>query len=491
MTRVMKTSYIAQALVMFLLAPCSHAQQNSGQQGQQGQSQQKPLDTRINQPATTNSNPDADNTDQTQPDSHALSGVGTYGVGGTDHSYFLPSAQIAEYGDTNPGFGSGVNFQPITSFGGQLLFQKLHRRQKLSLQYSGGAVIYDRGNAPNSTYQQMAVTEAITGRRVSVSLSDYFSYLPESGYGAGGFGTPFGGGPPSLFGIGGIPFGLNPGFISSQSIFSNFSKRFDNSSLGELDYLLSSRSSITMSGGADILHFFGSSLLDSHTYIVRSGYNYQLSPRNTLSVLYDGTLFYYDQFPIDDFQAHAAQVAYGRRITGRLGFQASGGPQIIVPKVGNSFTTWTFSSSLQYAWQRAQLGIGYDRYTSNGGGFYFGAYTNEVRANYSRQVTRTWNVNIDAAFARNTAISFALNPATGATPYNSIYAGASVSRPIGRYVSAFANYNVQWQQTGFCQFGVGCGPGFTRHIFGVGFNWNFRRIGSEDVFHAIGAGKAR
>jgi hypothetical protein len=491
-----KISIFLSALVAILGASPSNAQQSgSGQQQSQsqGQPQQKPLDTRINPPTAPANANDNGTADQVNPDTHALSGVETYGVGGVDRSYFVPSAQFSEYADSNGTYtSSGSSVQPVTSVGGQLVFRKVHRRQDFSLQYSGGGVFFDRGNQSNYTYQQMSATEKINWRRGSISLSDYFSYLPDSGYGAGGFGTPFGGGPPNLFGIGGIPFGLNPGFVSSQSIFTSAGRRFNNSSIGEVDYNLGPRSSVTGSVGYDLLHYFGSSLLNSNTVIVRGGYNYQMNPLSTVSLIYGGSIFHYDQFPIDNFQAHSIQVAYGRRITGRMGLQLSAGPQIILPNLGNTITSWTLSASLRYAFQRSDINLSYSRYTSNGGGLYFGAYTDEVRLYGDRQLTRVWSANATASFARNTPISFSGNPIVGASPYDSIYAGVGVSRPIGRYFSAFANYNFQWQSAGFCALAAACGPSFTRHIVGVGINWNFRPIGSpEGVVHALSAGKAR
>lgn len=475
--------------------PLAAQQSGTGQQQSQsqGQTQQKPMDTRINPPATPANGTDNGAADQVNPDTHSLSGVETYGVGGVDRSYFVPSAQFSEYADSNANYTStGTSVLPVTSIGGQLVFRKLHRRQDFSLQYSGGGVFYDRGNQSNYAYQQMSVTEKINWRRGSVTLSDYFSYLPDSGFGAGGFGTPFAGGPPNLFGIGGIPFGLNPGFLSSQSIFTNTGRRFDNSTFGEVDYNLGPRSSVTGSVGYDLLHFFGPSFLNSNTVIFRGGYNYQINALNSVGLVYSGSLFRYNQFSTDDFQAHSAQVSYGRRITGRLGLQMSAGPQIIVEKVGNNITTWTASASLRYAFQRSDINLSYSRYTGNGGGLYFGAYTDEVRLYGDRQLTRVWSANATVSFARNSPLSFGGSPIVGASAYESIYAGVGISRPIGRYISTFANYNLQWQSQGFCALGAVCGTSFTRHIVGIGINWNFRPIGSpEDVVHALSAGKAR
>ncbi|HET9400042.1 MAG TPA: hypothetical protein VFO34_03740 [Candidatus Acidoferrales bacterium] len=471
----------------------TQSQQNQSQQGQtqQGQTQQKPLDTRVNPPA--NSSSDTSDSGQVTPDTHSLSGAETYGVGGIGHSYFLPSLQFAEYADTNDSFaGSSANLEPVTQVGGQLLYKKIRSRQDFTVQYSGGGVFYDRGSASNYTYQQMGISEKYSWRRASIQLSDYFSYLPDSGYGAGGFGTSFAGGPPGLFGIGGIPFGLNPGFLSDQSIFTAFARRYDNSSFGEFDYQLSPRSSVTATGGYDMLHFFDSSLFNSHTYIFRGGYNYQATAKSTISFIYTGTLFRYNQFSADNFQVHIGQAAYGRRITGRLGLQLAAGPQVIVPLTGKNIYSWTVNSSLRYAWQRADVAVEYNRFTNNGGGIYFGAYANEFRLAGDRRVSRAWTVNANIAYARNTPIPLGVIANGTLNSYDSIYAGVSASRPVGRYISAFANYNFQWQSQGFCSIGFVCGPSFTRHVFGVGFNWNFRPIGSpEDLFHAISAGKAR
>jgi hypothetical protein len=481
---------ICAAFPFLLCAPKIDAQAQTGQQ--QGQSQQKPIDPRLNPPPAGNTN-DTGDADQPPPDTHAMSGAETYGISGAGRSYFLPSAQFGEYADTNALYsGSSINLQPVTTVGGQLMYKLVRRRQEFSLEYSGGGVFYDRGFGSNYTYQQMTATEKLNWRRASIQLSDYFSYLPDSGYGAGGFGLPFAGGPPSLFGVGGAPFGLNPGFLSSQSIFTSFARRFDNSSFGEFDYQLGPRSSITATGGYDVLHYFDAGLFNTHTFIFRGGYNFQATAKSSFSLIYNGSLFRYNQLPANNFQAHSGQIGYGRRITGRLGLQISAGPQVIVPTAGNNLFSWTLNSSLRYAWERSDLALSYNHYATNGGGLYFGSYADELRLSGDRNLTRKWTGNANVAFARNSPILFGANPTTGVNPYYSVYSGISISRPIGRYISAFSNYNFQWQNRGFCSIGFVCGPSFTRHIFGVGFNWNFRPIGSpEDVIHAISAGKAR
>ena len=69
------------------------------------------------------------------------------------------------------------------------------------------------------------------------------------------------------------------------------------------------------------------SQLNYGNVIFTAGYNYQISRQNTIGLSYQFSSFNYSNFD-QSIKNNIIAVSYGRRITGKLAFQASGGPDI-------------------------------------------------------------------------------------------------------------------------------------------------------------------
>ncbi len=438
------------------------------------------------QPATSAGNADTqDSTGHASTDRQPLSGAEKYSVGlnGRGRSYFLPTFQILQSADTNPtntntsGFS---NINAVTTFNGNLSLRRLSGRSQFMADYSGGGMIYDRNFGLNSSYHQVGISEQVDGRRWSLLLGDNFSYIPDSGYGFGGgfggFGVPLAFGPGSNLGSTNSMFNLNPGIVPSQSILTGRARRFDNGVIGQVDYRASARSTVTFSGSFGLLHFLDSGYFNSKSYGFRAGYDYNLTAKDTISVMYGVNFFRYDAVA-NNFFGQSVQVAYGRKLTSRMAFQISGGPQINRNRFSGSGTThfnWNLGSSLQYAFPNWNLNLSYNHYTSLGAGVFLGAYSDEVRGSASRRLSRQWSGSVDVAYAHNRATPMTTSLSTF-PGFQTLSAGGSLSRPLGHYSFLSFNYSAQRQTNGSCVSGA-CAPTFLRHVFGVGFSFNFRPI---------------
>ena len=97
-----------------------------------------------------------------------------------------------------------------------------------------------------------------------------------------------------------------------------------------------------------------------------------------------------------------------------------------------------------------------------------------VTARFSRQLTRTVNGTISGGYARNQALAI---PGFGIfnQNYDYAFAGASVSRPLGRTLNLFLSYQAQYQfsNVAFC-VGVTCGTSVVAHLISVGLHWQAR-----------------
>ena len=100
----------------------------------------------------------------------------------------------------------------------------------------------------------------------------------------------------------------------------------------EFDEFLTARTSLTFVGGYSLLHYFDTALLDYGDATFQGGYNYQMSRKDTIAVSYLFSGFRYSNFN-QSINTHTVAVSYGRRVTGRLAFQASAGPQIVFSRM--------------------------------------------------------------------------------------------------------------------------------------------------------------
>ena len=180
-----------------------------------------------------------------------------------------------------------------------------------------------------------------------------------------------------------------------------------------------------------------------------------------------------------DIDDHSVQLAYGRRITGRLALQLSAGPEIYIvsdPVSGSGrLLTWTAQSGLTYQFRRSSLAVSYATYLAGGSGVLNGSQSHSVQMTVTQRLSRMWSGSLDAGFARNTALQGTTTQTN--TAFNTWYGGFNLSRPLGRYTNLYFNYYLQ-RQTGTdpssCITGGVCSTSLLRHHFGVGVNFHSR-----------------
>ncbi len=323
---------------------------------------------------------------------------------------------------------------------------------------------------PGFSYYNFVQSDGDTQGAGNSWLVDQFSYLPQSqfGFGAGtglaqpGIGGSLGVGSPGLGG------GLDPG----QSIFTAIGPRYSNTFGAQGNYQLSPRSSVTFGGLVGIQRFTESGNIESNNYIGNLGYNYQITREDTIGVFYRFNSFHYLKFPqaIGD---QSVQVAYGKKITGRLALQLTGGPEITnfrVAQAGSAKTQYvsgTGSATLTYAIPRGSVSLGYQHGVTSGSGVFLGATTDQLTASGTRKLTRVWSGDAHLGFAYNRRAQ--TSQGLPNQSYNTVYAGGSVARPLGRNASFSLGYTAYVETSS----NVG-GFSLTTHQISVGLNWHTR-----------------
>ena len=449
------------------------AQQESGAKPKPAAREYPPL-------LDTGANQDSDQGPQTmQPDNKPLSGVQnpTLGTPEMRHSYWVPGIEYsntARSNSLNPAANSAWNTTSFVTGDVSLLGAWSH--SLLSMNYSGGGYFSTDPIQGNGQNHQLAAAYEIDQRRWQMLFVDQFSYLPQSSFGFGGTSALA---VPGIMGTLAVPLpGLQSTYVPSQTILTTNGPRYSNASAVQLTYALSSRGSITLAGVYGILRFVDSGNVNSDNEILNAGYNYAITRKDTVGLGYIFSAYRYPGAPqaIGD---HVAQFIYGRKITGKLALKLAGGPEVTTFRVAIGGSTQKIAgsgnASLTYAFARSSVALSYAHGVSGGSGVFTGSIIDQTNATWSRHLTRVWNGSINFGYAKNRQV-LSLNAVTSPS-YGTWFAGAGLSRPLGRTANFSLAYQAQIQNSNvaICS-NPACGTNYTVNQIFVTFQWHPRPL---------------
>jgi hypothetical protein len=406
------------------------------------------------------------------PDTAPLTGIQTPGLGSVEfrHSYWVPGIQVANTAQTG---GNGGDWFDTTYLAGNLSLSEAWAHSHLALNYAGGGY-FSSNNQGNGSYQQLGFVQGFDWRRWQLQFFDDFAYLPTSQFGFGGLsgiGAPGVGGSLSP-----VPPLLNGAYLPNQTVLAASGPRYSNSFAAQANFAVSRRGSITLIGSYGLLRFTNPGNIDNDDEIGSIGYNYALTKNDSLGVLYRFTAYHFTGQPqaIGD---HTFNVAYGRKITGRLGLSLFAGPEIVTFRIPvgtrTQQTNLSLGASLTYGFEWGGVALGYNHGTNGGSGVLTGATGDNINANATRRITRVWNARANFGYGREHA--FAAVGAAAAS-FNNYYLGAGLDRAIGRNSQLSFGYTAYIVNTNGAACGItACTAGtYTQHQLAVGYQWHTR-----------------
>jgi hypothetical protein len=459
--------------------------QNQGQAGQQPEQSQAPIPAYRSPLASAAGDNDETGPQTLTPDTTSLSGAQSFTLGTpVTHSYWQPHVDIFITADSNGAevANGGSNWGAETSISGGVDLHRISGNNDLSLSYISGGVFSNEGGVGDGVVQGLNVGDKMTFRRATVSLFNQLQYLPESALGYGGLGgTTLGSGSTGLGGT------LNPG----QSILVGQGQNLQDSAVGEVDTLLTARTSLTFLGGYSFLHYFSGDLFNYNDFNFRFGYNYQWTRKDTIAAFYTFTGFRYSTTN-QSIDAHTFQVSYGRRVTGKLAFQVAAGPQFVISRIPVTGTTtepttgtnstqilWSLNTALTWQTGRNVVSGAYQHGVSGGGGVLAGALGDTVTGSLIHQVSRTFSDGLLFGYSRNSGQEIAGLETSGTVnqAFDYWFVGATASHPIGRTLGLTFTYQLQYQ-TGTAAFCIAatCGTDVIRNLISVGIGWHERPL---------------
>ncbi len=397
------------------------------------------------------------------------------------HSFLLTSVRLAFLGDSRVrSVSEEPEFGTVGQVGGQVALQRSWGRYQLVADYSGGGVLYNRDSELNTSYHAASFRMTATWKRWELLLRDSLSYLPESSFGSEGGGARVGSPFSSLLA------NLNPLFLPSQTILTVHVPRLSNTFVGQANYAVTPRSTLTVAGSFATLNFRKSDavvtstpFLDSRTASLRVSYDYALGSADTIGVIYDLDFLRFSNTDLGS-DTHVVHFGYARRLTGRLSAEFSIGPQVVLPHgvTGGSDTRtgWSMLSSLVYHTPNGEMGLFYLKGLTGGSGVLPGAQTHQVSGNMQRLFGRVWSASVRVGYARNQNLFSSQTSCVGCA-FDTYNANFGVERRLGRQMWLKFSTGVDEQRSGvpFCT-GVSCGTSLFRYRFGVEFEWDSNPI---------------
>ena len=380
---------------------------------------------------------------QPQPDTHVLASVETFTVGslsGLPH-VFDPALFFSEFDET--GLVAGRPYA-VSNLGGSLNVQQYWEHYHIALTYNGAETIYRPSlfGLPNLPYQNASISQEILLGRWALRLRDN----AQLSWGSG-FGGLFAGGPGQLGQFSALG-NIQPTLDAIGTIQTALARQVSNTVAGEADYSLSHRATLTFVGTYGLLHFSSPGYIDNQFMDGRIGYNYALSPANSMSLSYDYILNGFGGAS-NRTQSDSVQMGFGRKVTGRLAFQLQGGPQLVrFHDFGSSATqqlSWTASTALTYSFAHTSYSLSYSHFVTGGSGVFFGSRSDTITGMASHAFTRYWSGMLNGGYALNKSLV-----ATGdfTNRFDNWFAGASLSRQIGPQVHLSLIYAFQSQTSG-------------------------------------------
>jgi hypothetical protein len=420
-----------------------------------------------------------DNGTTIRPDSRPLTGFQNPTTGAPELRHSFWQTGISYYNSIQSNGlsqGGGDSWNSNNYVQGNLTLLEAWNRGQLGINYTGGGYFSSDSSIGSGQNHQLGAIQEIDWERLQLTFLDQFSYLPSAAFGFGA------GSNLSFPGVSGAPGSITPGFgggfTPSQSIYSSSGPQYSNSFGSQATYQLTRRSSVTFGGVYSILRFTNPGNVESNDAILNAGYNYGITRKDSIGIVYRFTSLHFLEQP-QAIGVHSPQLSYGRKITGKLALQLSGGAEITTFRIPTNGATehlgGSASASMTYTLKRGGIGLSYNHGVTGGSGVFVGASTDQFTLQGNRQLTRQWHGNAQFGYARNRNI-VSNSAGSDSAAYDTYYASAGVDRALGRSMSFFGAYTAYFQNTSAsatCVIGT-CSSNYTSHQITLGLSWHTR-----------------
>ncbi len=397
----------------------------------------------------------------------APSTVGAPGVGGL--SAMAPAGQlnysISLSDSAIVGYNGGDGVANSVNLAGNAGFVSSSERHPTSFIYSGGYLFGSNGQ-PNTSFQNLGISQVLNTRQWTFLLSDVVSYLPA---------TPrFGlAGVPGVGDTGSLPIGAGTQG-ATDAVLTNYGQRVTNTTTGSADHRFSSRTTGSAFASYTKQYFFGDLGLNSNFLSVGGQLARNLSATTLVGGGYTYTSATYPGLNYG-FVSHGVSGIFQHTFNGRTSMNGSIGPQW-TSSTGTALfpnrLSVAASLSVNYLAGLNNYYLSYSRGTNPGSGVLLGAVSDYVSLGAQRRFDRNWSGGAYVSYSHSSTL--ATNPLLSAN-VSAFTAGLQASRRISNSFSAFASYAVQHQLAAQVLLNNNAFNG-TAHIISAGITYSPRPI---------------
>ena len=215
--------------------------------------------------------------------------------------------------------------------------------------------------------------------------------------------------------------------------------------------------------------------MDNDLTTFTAGYNYALNRADTLGVFYRFSAYHFSGEP-QAFGDHSFNLAYGKKLTGKLALQLYAGPDFTTSRVVVSNTdSLTYGvnvgANLSYGFQKGTLFANYSHGVSGGSGVLTGSTGDQIHFGANHQLSRLWTGQFQMGYSHNAPVAAGTNSQT----YNTWNVGGGASRPFGRNANFSVNYTATIADYGLATcVGAACSSTEVYHYVTLSFQWHTR-----------------
>lgn len=347
-------------------------------------------------------------------------------AGSADFRYTFRYSETAQFG------GSLGNWQTISP-SAELEYSNGSTRHSFSLNYTGGYTSTLSGPSySDGMFHRLLLSQAINWRKWNLNVSDDASYRPQAPT------TGFSGIP----GIG-EPIGVSaPTNSPSQSIFTVNTHVVENTVHGDLEHILNFATTLNLGGSSDLIRYPDGNALATNSQMANGGLTFRINARNSLSAQYLFSQFSYPDYSFT-FRTNSGMFGFKRAWSRPLSSSISVGPDWIGSSNSSavpSSIAMSVQAALNYQVRSWSAGLGYNRGTTGGSGYFFGAENDSLVATFSRDFEKKLTVGLTGGYQHTSGLG-------SNSDIRGEFGGIQASTRLGRYCSIFANYTATTQSS--------------------------------------------
>jgi hypothetical protein len=384
--------------------------------------------------------------------------------------YALSASEVIQFGY----YGSG-NVTESTALSGDVAYTAKSTVRPFSLLFAGGVILPNQSGQSTTYYSSASVSQGFVTRHWNFNISDTVSYLPQSP-------------TTGLSGVAGVgDLGVlpveGPAGGPAGGIFSVAGNRVANTLSGGAERQISHDTSVSGAGTWSLLHFLGNNGLDNSDVTGTVALNRRLDARSTVSLGASYTSISYSGPlagpALPNIETRGINMSYQRALSRTLSMSISAGPQWIsssnstlVPSSLNA----SASASLSYSRRLTGVSVGYSHGVNAGSGVLSGSISDSVNASVSHTYGRKWVSSLNVGYSHSAGLTLLTNQSSLAPvneTFNTVFAGAQVTRSFSAHFSGYASYTAQDQTTNL-PVGAPNALNGTSQTFGIGVTYTPR-----------------